>query len=403
LLRCSYESDEPVHASVNADALLATAKALAGVDEVRDDSFYEGLERFASAFAAQDGLTNLGRNLAEGQAVGNLANRLSVDEYVAHHPEVLDRPVERPLVILGMPRTGTTLVVNLLAQVPSLRPLLNWEGLTSVPPPEATNYDRDPRLVVRRQQLRALRETGPLAAVHWEEADDPAECTVLHQQDFKALVLTAFVSDPSYAEWLLSVDVSSTYRYEKRALQVLQWNVRGRWLLKMPAHAVHLEELFAEFPDADVVVCHRDPTTALASACSQRGRFHQMVFDRVDREAIRSTSLRVLVESSIRPIRWRDAHGGDRFYDVHYADLLSDPVGQLRKITEYFGEPWSRATEESALRRVRDRPQSHYGRHHYSADEYGIRREEVEPLFAEYLSRYEALLNETTTSEPSAE
>ena len=187
-----------------------------------------------------------GREFVYGQFVERMWNRLRVVDYVRRHPEVLDERVERPLVVLGLPRTGTSLASYLLDQDPLRRSLLTWEAEDSVPPSTPDTLRTDPRCLKKKAELDVLAEglkAANIPLVHWDEADGPTECLFVQNQDFKAYLWEAFMPTPAYADWLLQTDMSSAYAYERMVLQVLQSRAPGTWSLKMPSHAVHIETL----------------------------------------------------------------------------------------------------------------------------------------------------------------
>lgn len=209
-----------------------------------------------------------GREFVYSQFVDALWNRLRVVDYVKHHPEVLDEHVERPLVVLGLPRTGTSLASYLLDQDPLRRSLLTWEAGDSVPPSTPDTLRSDPRCLQKKAELDVLAEglkAANIPLVHWDEADGPTECLFVQNQDFKAYLWEAFMPTPAYADWLLHTDMSSAYAYERMVLQLLQSRASGTWSLKMPSHAVHIETLVATYPDVRMVWAHRDPFKSTAS------------------------------------------------------------------------------------------------------------------------------------------
>ena len=195
-------------------------------------------------------VTPQGREQQLDQYVAALSNRLQVHDYVCQHPEVLDEKIERPLVTLGMPRTGTTVISYLLDQDPARRSLLHWECVHPVPPATTETLRTDPRclaLLEEHKQIIKFVKEANMPLPHWEDADGPTEDMFIHNQDFKALSWDAFSPTPRYSDWLIDeADMTSTYEYMKRFLQVLQSKAPGAWSLKMPSHSVHIETLLEE-------------------------------------------------------------------------------------------------------------------------------------------------------------
>ena len=245
------------------DDLVARACDRAGLDDFGDDSWREGLRVLVDMRESAPGVNRGGRDYVYGQFVDALWNRLRVVDYVKRHPEVTEQRVERPLVVLGLPRTGTSLASYLSDQDPLRRSLLTWEAEDSVPPSTPDTLRTDPRCLKKKAELDVLAEglkAANIPMVHWDEADGPTECLFVQNQDFKAYMPTAM-----YADWLLQTDMSSAYAYERTVLQMLQSRAPGTWSLKMPSHAVHIEALLATYPDVRIVWAHRDPFKSTAS------------------------------------------------------------------------------------------------------------------------------------------
>jgi len=374
------------------DGLVERAAERAGLDDLGSDSWREGLTILVDSLETTPGVITDGRDNVYGRFVDALWNRLRIVDYLKRHPDIAGLRVERPLVVLGLPRTGTTVASCLLDQDPARRSLLNWEASDSVPPPTTAALRSDPRCVAKKAQLDELAlalQAARFPIPHWEDADGPTECTFVLNQDFKALLWESFMPTPAYADWFLDADVMSAYEYERSVLQLLQSSAPGVWSLKMPSHAVHLDTLLAVFPDARLVWAHRDPYRATASALSM----YQMARARangpdVDGAVIAST-LRLLAAHVDRPLRTRAAIGDDRFFHLHYSDLLRDPMRQMHALYEWAGDELTPDVEAAMLRWLERNPQHRFGVRPYALDEYGLMESDLEPLYADYLSVFE--------------
>jgi hypothetical protein len=374
------------------DEVLEAAQLRTGLTELDSDSWREGLEILLAEAEHSPAVTPDGHQFLDAQYVDALSNRLRVHRYVQDHPEVLDEKIERPLVILGMPRTGTTVASYLLDQDPQRRSLLNWEAGDSVPPPTTATLRTDPRCLAKLEQQKKMAEMLVAAGQgmsHWEDADGPTECIFVHNQDFKALSWDAFSPTTVYSDWLLECDMTSAYRYEKRVLQVLQSQAPGIWSLKMPSHAVHIEALLATFPDVRMIWAHRDPYKATASLCSIEVDGHNMVTGgNCDRLQIGRNSVKQMKAHVDRSLRARARIGDDRFYDLHYANLLRDPIGEMRKLYQWAGDELTPDIEARMGRWLAANPQDRFGRRKYGLDEYGLTKEALVPVFADYLAKF---------------
>lgn len=376
------------------DEVLAAAQERTGLTELDSDSWREGLGILLAEAEHSPIITPEGHKRLDAMYVDALANRLRVHRYVQEHPEVLNEKIERPLFILGLPRTGTTVASYLLDQDPQRRSLLNWEAVDSIPPPTTATLRTDPRCLAKLAQQKKMAEmmiAGGIHMPHWEEADGPTECMFIHTQDFKALAWECYQPTTAYSDWLLdTADMTSAYRYEKRVLQVLQSQAPGIWSLKMPSHAVHIEALLATFPDARLVWAHRDPYKATASLCSLLTLGKNMTtggnFDRLQHGRNSVKQMKYHVD---RALRTRAQIGDDRFYDLHYANSMRDPIGEMRKLYKWAGDELTPDVEARMNRWLAANPQTRFGKHKYGLEEWGLSKEMLKPVFADYMAKFD--------------
>ncbi|HEY2043416.1 MAG TPA: sulfotransferase, partial [Jatrophihabitans sp.] len=322
-----------------------------------------------------------------------LCNRLRVVDYANTHPEIRAAPVERPIVVLGLPRTGTSLVSYLLDQDPQRRSLLTWEAEDSVPPSTPETLYTDPRCRKKKAELDVLAEglrAANIPLVHWDDADGPTECVFVQNQDFKAFLWEAFMPTAEYAEWLLHTDMASAYAYERLVLQVLQSRAPGVWSLKMPSHAIHIDALLAEFPDARIVWAHRDPFKATASFL--RLNYLSRAVLGAEASDVVPNVLRQLRAHVERPLQTRRRIGDDRFFDLHYATLMRDPVGVMGALYAWAGDDLTPSTERAMLSWLEEHPQDRFGAAPYSLDGSGVTRADLDPIFDEYIAAFDVEL-----------
>jgi len=375
------------------DDILHRAQEQTGLKALDSDSWREGLGVILKLIE-DPRMSEGGVAMVEKRCVDALANRLRVHDYVTQHPAVLDEKIECPLFILGMPRTGTTVVSYLLAQDPARRSLLKWEALNSAPPATPDTLRTDPRCLAMLEQerhiLKALMERG-MSLAHWEDADGPTECMFLHEQDFKGLLWDSFTPGTGYADWMFNdCDVTSAYEYQKRVLQVLQSGVPGRWSLKMPSHSVHLEALLKVFPDARLVWAHRDPYKATGSLCNllMLPAAMNLKPEAIDKHALGQNCKHQMREHVMRPLAVRERIGDDRFFHLHYADFMRDPMGVIQKLYQWDGLPFTSEVEGRMLAWLEMNPQHKLGKAQYTLDEYGLSMDELKPVFAEYMAAF---------------
>ena len=370
--------------------LIATAQQQTGLTQLRDDSIMEALNRLVYALNSEAKLNERGAQSVEANLVAALANRMRVEDYLAGHPELLEQPVEKPLFVFGLPRTGTTVLINLLSVDPARRCFLRWEAFDSVPPPRPEELHAGPRYEACDAQTEmALKHAPHISAIHHEDADSPTECQFSMAPSFVAQYYDSVYDIPSYHRWFLDeADYLPAFQYHKRLLQLLQAQTGGRWTLKNPWHPLYLEELTTVYPDAQLVMTHRDPVEVVGSACSLVNAVRPMFSDEVDPKAIGQPLLEtfdVLIE---RMLAYREKHGQDSIYDMQYADVIRDPVGEIKKVYQYFEEPFTAEAEAAMNGYMQANPKGKHGRHSYSLEDYGLTREGVRERYGDYCEQF---------------
>lgn len=377
---------------MNTEQLIAAARqATGGLTNLGDDSILQPLQRLVDALNAEARLSAQGEMIAQGMLIRALVNRLRVEDHLAKHPELLQRPIEKPMFVFGLPRTGTTLVINLLSVDPGRRCFLRWEAFNSVPPPKTEELHAGPRFEKQKAEDDMAYKFMPhIAAIHHEHADSPTECQFAMEPSFCAQVLDSLYDVPSYHRWFLDeADYLPAFRYHKRLLQLLQAEAPGRWTLKNPWHPLFLNELTTVYPDAQLVMTHRDPVEVVGSACSLLKAVRPMFSEQVDLQAIGTMLLDTFDKMIERTLAYKDQHGWNSIYDLQYADVMRDPIGELRKIYRYFNEPFTARAEAAMQAYMQDNPQGKHGRHVYSLDEYGLTKGQIRSRYKGYCERFD--------------
>jgi hypothetical protein len=372
------------------EVVLEAARAATGLDDFGPDSFRPGLDELCASLAGEAQLNDLGVAAVPGMLVGSLSNRLRLLDWIQTHPEVRDERIDAPIVVIGMFRAGTTLLSRLFDQDARNRGLLMWEAGDSVPPPTPADHRHGPRVDAVHANNAMLAQINPqIEVVHHEQADEATECITLMAQDFKSLTYEAIANIPSYDRWLLDVDQRSAYEYHRVALQVLQsGGVRGRWTLKSPHHAIALEHLTAVYPDARLVLLHRDPVVLTASVCSLINTLSSTFSDADHRAYIADHWPAMLEESVSRIDAFRAAHPEHPIVDVQYADLVGDPVATVRSIYAAVGDELDDAGGRAIGSYVDAHPRGEFGAHHYDVSEFGLDTDELAERFSAYTDRY---------------
>ena len=377
---------------MHSEQLLDTAAATTGLDDFGEPSFRDGLDVLVEALNNEAQLNAIGGPAAEALVTGALVNRLTVTDYWNRHPELASQEIAAPLFIVGVSRSGTTALSQLLSVDPANRSLLSWEASDPVPPPRAETYHNDPRLLaaVEAEADNMLHLLNPdFKAMHHDPPDMPIECVTLMAHDFVSLQYNAMFNIESYTDWILARDHTDTYRYHQRVLQLLQSGVPGRWQLKTPHHGLAVETIAQIYPDARFIWTHRDPATCIASTASITASLSG-TFSDADWAAFEGTQwTRVLTEMIERTTAARAALGDHRFIDVDYRQLVSDPVGAVRGIYRDLGEPVDAPLETSLAAHANEHRQHKHGRHSYTFEDFGLDRDALNERFSTYRSTYD--------------
>jgi hypothetical protein len=368
--------------------LLQAAQDSTGLTDFGDDSFREGLERLVGSLQDEAELGDVGVYALREMLVGLLKNRLQIEDWYRRRPEIGDEVIERPLIGLGLPRTGSTALSFLLAQDPNARSLLLWQAQEPCPPP-STVSGVDPRIGRTEEGLALQKQVAPrMSALVPSAADGPMECQPLMGLDFKSQYFQAFAYMPSYSDWLFDADLTSTYLYERRVLKLLQWNAPARpWRLKCPSHLLYLDYLDVAFPDARFVMTHRDPTEVIASVADVYAEVAALIGGSIDPHYLGRFNIDQWSAGMQRAIAFRDNGNDHRFYDMDFRAVQADPIGEVRKLYAWLGEPVTPEFEAGMARWWHDNAESREHNVHPDPAVFGIEPDVVRPLFADYMAR----------------
>jgi hypothetical protein len=367
------------------DVLDGARAKTGGMAEPDCGSWREGLEILLKDHARENRLTERGWASVRGRYIDCLAARMTVDDYHRRHPELARQEIVRPVFILGLPRTGTTMVSYLMESDPANRSMLRWEAYNLAPPAAPGELRSDPRCLaeVAKDEL-ILKGAAKVAAAHFEPGDSPTECVHLLAQDFRSLMLAVITTTPTYHDWLLFTDMEPAFAHRKRALQILQSTNPGRWVIKMPSDSLFVHQLFKTFPDARVIWTHRDPYAAAASSFGMRGLSRP--FSEIDAGAEymrRHFPLQFAFHLS-RPLEVSQERPDD-FYHLYYDTLIADPLAEMRQVYQWLGDEWTGEAEAGMRGWLADNPQNKRGKHTYSFADWGITRQDMAPYFSDYL------------------
>jgi len=324
------------------DRLVASAIDATGLDDFGEPSWQEGLDLLLDSLAATAKLNEIGVSVAETGIVTDLGNRLAIEGWRAAHPAVADGAIVRPIIIVGQPRTGTTILFDLMAQDPANRAPLSWELERPVPPPRTDTYATDPRIAECQAGFDLVESIIPgFTAFHELGAQLAQEDVRIFTSDFRSMQHPLQFEVPAYNRWLLhEADMAPAYRWHRRFLQHLQSEHHGdRWLLKSPAHLWCLPALLAEYPDAVVIQNHRDPLKVIASISALGASLREMSTDSFDvRTLAAQYSDDIMVGLDRGLAARRDGlFAPGQVVDIRYQDIRADLIGGVARIYDEIG------------------------------------------------------------------
>jgi hypothetical protein len=378
-------------AALDDDALLEKAARQTGLADFGGDAspFREPLENLLRSLRDEARLNARGTFIMHRTMLRLLTNRLLTEKAFAKNPAMTQTPIDRPLFILGFPRTGTTLLHNLLACDPAARWLRLWEGLYPAPPPQS--LEDDPRIAQVEQWAGGFEKVAPrLATAHKLEASGPEECLWLIEHTFTDLIFELRANVPAYSKWLAEHEADAgVYRYFHRQLQMLGTHCRGRhWVFKAPRHWAGLSGLLAVFPEARIVQTHREPAAVLPSLCSLCEILRSAASDEIDKAAIGAQWQQRLMNIFQRGREARANAKAEQFLDVQFTELVADPLGAVRRIYEFHGYEYSAEFEANMTKWLADNRQHKHGTHRYTLEEFGLETAQVKTDFADYCEEF---------------
>jgi hypothetical protein len=372
------------------DALIEQARIDTGLTEFGDHSFIDALDRYLDGLCGEAKLSETGL-AAEQMAVARLlANRLRIHDALARTPNAAEESVTNPVIIIGMPRSGTTKLHRMMARDVRFQTLPLWKILNPVP----LGPDPDTRVEIAEGFVGMLRqESADFAAAHPMDAREVDEEEFLMEHTFLTYAAFYQARIPSYQAWVLKQNFDRWYREFHRLLQLMQNHDSAagrRWLLKAPSHTAHLDKIFEYFPEAVIVHCHRDPQSVVPSLCGLIRAVRVLYSDQVDLEEIGAWALDHWPPLLELHTRQRDhwLAEGKTIIDVPYSRLVSDGLPVIEELYRRAGIEFSADARAAVVAWQDDNPQHRHGRHRYDMAEFGLSPDAIDREFAGYCERF---------------
>ncbi|WP_435226599.1 sulfotransferase family protein [Streptomyces sp. Tue6028] len=363
--------DERILGQLTKDRLMEEAVNSTGLSDFGESGFGEGLEvLLESLHKTVDDLSSYGRTCARGMPLGALENRLHPTENARIHPDIERTAVQEPIFILGLPRSGTTLLHNLLALHPALRAPLFWE----LQSPATPRGEEEEDLIRKcRAGLDVQHEKTPgFRSIHMQAAEGPEECTWLLMNELRSFLFVFCFDVPEYAQWLASADMEQAFRSHRSQLQHILWRRPGGTLvLKDPYHALYLDAINKVYGDARFIYLHRDPAEVLGSLCSLTESVRKLTYENQSVHTYGARLAALIKQLLVAQQEFRQAHRLDgRALDISYTTLAADPVATACSILEFLKLDVTADIENRLRGYVEEFHQHKYGVHRYSLDRF---------------------------------
>lgn len=383
-----------VATSLDMESILAEASQRAGnLSSLGDLPFKEGLQRVLDSLESEARLNEMGRLIARERMIGHTVNRLQYVRDRDLYPGIADEKVISPVFIAGNPRTGTTILHDILAQDHQSRVPNTWECMYPSPPPSQETFKTDPRIAQCRASFAALDAMPEgFKAVHPMDAELAQECIMLFADSFVTPLFHNQFRVPSYENWVdQEADFSPVYEFHYRQLQHLQHRCHGdRWVLKTGGHNWRLQNLLARYPDARIVFTHRDPVKSMTSYASLTNMVRRMGSDEVDPIEIASDWIPRLADIANRSVAVRKEKISSKanIYDMFFPDFIGDQFNEVERIYEALDLEMSGESADSMRDFIQKNPKGVHGAHKYKAEDFGIDPGAVREQFQPYIEYF---------------
>lgn len=376
--------------NLDAADIVNEARTRTGLQDLGNGVIDEPLQRYIDSADGEAHLNTLGRLAVRNMLVNALSSRLQVLDWAASHPQIKEERIEKPWVVAGLPRTGTSLICSLLGLDPGSRPLLQWECANPIPPADLATAVEDPRIAKFGNGIKQMLKLNPgLGAMHPFGAMLAEECTAVFMFALRTIGMESIAFVPGYGRWLDETDMQPAYDIHKTLLQAFQHaQPTARWVLKSPNHLWSFDTLLKTYPDARIVWMHRDPSDVVTSLASINTAMQMPFTNHHEPKRVGAYWSDKIVRGIEKATAFDDAQRPGWCMHVHYDDLMANPTGTIEKIYRNFGEE----PNPLHLRRVsawlQHRPQNAFGRHKYDPRDFGWTEQDVQDRFKGYRQRY---------------
>lgn len=378
--------------SFNMETLLQEAQTKTGLNHFGSDDFKPGLKVLLETYD-HNGFTEKGRYKNRKRVLDLLCARLRIENAFRLHPDIRQEKIVAPMLLTGLPRTGTSALLNLLANDPAARPLYMWEGFNPEPVEGLPKGAADPRYTAMKaweeQNAKDAQQKGKeFKKIHSTSADTPEECIHLLNHTFCDVQYGAETMMEPYGSWFQQQDLHKSYAYYADLLRMIQWQRPGeRWLLKTPGHLWALDILIDMFPDCSIIITHRNPLECVTSYASMMAAL--MTHREFDKRTLGPVVMEYLARKMEKAIAVRKTSSQARFVDIQFEDFIEQPIATAEKIYAHFHIPMSTETARRMGDYAASHPMGKHGKHEYQLEEYGLTANRILQRFDFYIREYQ--------------
>jgi hypothetical protein len=368
------------------DRLHDRAASAVGFDDFGNSSYRENLRAYLGALDEVGNATDEGRDILLSQVDGLLQARLHMQAALKAHPQVRDTRIKAPIFVLGLPRTGTTALHNILMCDPQFQGLQSWLAQQPMPRPARDQWESFPVFRQVQQGLDAMFAMVPeMKAMHWMAADEVDECRAVMSQTFANTSLSWPSDLEPYARWLYQHDMTPEYQYYANALKLIGSNDADKtWLLKCPHHSISADKLLQVFPDARLIFLHRDPVSVVPSIVSMVYRLRMSTEGSKTRPERCGQQMLNNMDFAMQRLRRVRAEHPENFVDLRFGDLMTDPIAAMSRLYDQFGMELSEATVVQMRGWLAANPQGKHGSHRYTPEDFGLSAAMIRERFHDY-------------------
>ena len=376
---------------LNPQALIDAAKKQTNLDNLGNPIFLEGFYNLVDSINKEADLNEIGMQAQHHRLIGILANMLRIEQALILNPEIVHEKIEAPVVIVGLPRTGSTMTHRLLAADPNHTAMLWWEGRYPAMLDGESKGDPRKRMNLGKAEVEAVMQASPEAlTIHPWDYKGADEEILLLEHTFFSTVPESFMRLPSYSKWVESQDHIHAYAQLKIMLQYLQWQNPGRelkrWVLKSPHHLGFIDKLLEVFPDAKVIQTHRDPHKTVPSFCSMCANLFEPLTNSYDKNEIGEHWANKLAKVLNYCMRISNANAKN-FINLEFNKMIKDPIAEMNEVYNFIGEDFSDQAE-NAMKAWKMENKHEMGAHQYSLEEFGLQSSFIDVNFEKYINQY---------------